>query len=83
MGSDLSDILNKDKKIEEVSIIPVHLKSGSGKNTLSIFKPIISVNQIVHENQIIGMIKSEYPDLIKNDIKKVIYIKGKIINIIV
>lgn len=46
-------------------------------------KTILIDSNIEDENQIIGMIKSEYPDLIKNDIKKVIYIKGKIINIIV
>ncbi len=40
-------------------------------------------SSIEDENQIIEMIKSSYPDLIKSDIKKVIYIKGKIINIIV
>ena len=46
-------------------------------------KTILVDSNIENENQIIRMIKSEYPDLIKNDIKKVIYIKGKIINIIV
>lgn len=47
-------ILCKNKKIQEISIIPVHLKSGSGKNTLSIFKPTVLPNQIVQENQIIA-----------------------------
>jgi len=47
-------ILGKDKKIQEVQMIPVHLKSGSGKNTLSVFKPIVIPNQIVQENQIIA-----------------------------
>ena len=45
-------------------------------------KTILVDSSIEDENQIIGMIKSEYPDLIRNDIKKVIYVKGKIINII-
>ena len=45
-------------------------------------KTILVDSSIEDENQIIKMIKSEYPDLIKRDIKKVIYIKGKIINII-
>ena len=45
-------------------------------------KTILVDSSIEDENQIIEMIKREYPDLIKNDIKKVIYIKGKIINII-
>lgn len=44
----------KNKKIQEISIIPVHLKSGSGKNTLSIFKPTVLPNQIIQENQIIA-----------------------------
>ena len=45
-------------------------------------KTILVDSSIETENQIIEMIKSEYPDLIRNDIKKVIYVKGKIINII-
>ena len=45
-------------------------------------KTILVDSSIEDENQIIEMIKSEYPDLIRNDIKKVIYVKGKIINII-
>lgn len=46
-------------------------------------KTILVDSSIEDESQIIEMIKSEYPDLIKNDIKKVIYVKDKIINIIV
>ena len=46
-------------------------------------KIILVDSSIEDENVIIDMIKSEYPDMIKSDIKKVIYIKGKIINIIV
>ena len=45
-------------------------------------KTILVDSSIEDENQIIEMIKSKYPDLIRNDIKKVIYVKGKIINII-
>ena len=41
------------------------------------------ISSIEDENKIVEVIKSEYPDLIKNDIKKIIYVKGKIINIIV
>lgn len=47
-------ILCRNKKIQEISIIPVHLKSGSGKDTLSVFKPTVLLNQIVQENQIIA-----------------------------
>ena len=45
-------------------------------------KTILVNSSIEEEKEIINMIKSEYPDLIRNDIKKVIYVKGKIINII-
>ena len=46
-------------------------------------KTILIDSSIEDENIIIEMIKSEYPDMIKGDIKKVIYIKSKIINIII
>ena len=45
-------------------------------------KTILVDSSIEDENKIIEMIKTQYPDLIRNDIKKIIYIKGKIINII-
>ena len=45
-------------------------------------KTILVDSGIEDENEIIKMIKSECPELLKNDIKKIIYIKGKIINII-
>ena len=45
-------------------------------------KTILVDSTIEDEKEIIEMIRKEYPNLIKNDIKKVIYIKGKIINII-
>lgn len=45
-------------------------------------KTILVDSSIEDENEVIEMIKTQYPDLIRNDIKKVIYIKGKIINII-
>lgn len=46
-------------------------------------KTILIDSSIEDENIIIELIKSEYPDMIKDEIKKVIYIKGKIINIII
>ena len=46
-------------------------------------KTILIDSSIEDENIIIEMIRSEYPDMIKGNIKKVIYIKGKIINIII
>ena len=45
-------------------------------------KTILVDSSIEDENEIIEIIKKQYPDLIRNDIKKVIYVKGKIINII-
>ena len=46
-------------------------------------KTILVDSSIEDENIIVDMIKSQYPELIKSDIKKVIYIQGKIINITV
>ena len=45
-------------------------------------KTILVSSDIEDENEIIKIIKNEYPDLIKDEIKKIIYVKGKIINII-
>ena len=45
-------------------------------------KTILIDSNIEDENEIVGMIKNEYPDLIKTEIKRIIYVKGKIINII-
>jgi len=53
-SNDTISILCNNKTIKDVSIIPSHLKSGSGKDTLSVFNPIVKVNQMVHENQIIA-----------------------------
>jgi len=43
-----------EKKLKEIPIIPIHLKSGSGKNTLSLFKPKVVENQTVQKDQIIA-----------------------------
>ena len=37
-----------------IDTTPVHLKSGSGKNTLSTFTPVVKVGQSVHAGQIIA-----------------------------
>ena len=42
------------KRSQEIPITPIHLKSGSGKNTLSIFKPKVIVNQTVRKDQILA-----------------------------
>jgi len=39
---------------KKVSILPVHLKSGSGKDTLSTFTPTVGVGQTIKEKQIIA-----------------------------
>ena len=41
-------------RTQNVDITPVHLKSGSGKNTLSTFKPVVSENESVKKGQIIA-----------------------------
>ncbi len=45
-------------------------------------KIILIDSSIEDEEKIVEMINDEYPDLIKSDIKKIIFVKGKIINII-
>ena len=45
-------------------------------------KKTILVNQDIEEKELIAKIKEQYPELIFSDIVKVIYIQGKIINII-
>jgi DNA-directed RNA polymerase beta subunit len=44
----------KEKGIQKVSILPVHLKSGSGKNTLSTFIPTVTTNQSVKKGDVIA-----------------------------
>ena len=55
--------------------LPIQI-NGKMKKTIEID------SSIEDENVIIDMIMKEYPDLINSDIKKVIYVKGKIINIV-
>ena len=43
-----------DNKLHTIDILPVHLKSGSGKNTLSVFVPTIKVGDNVKNNSIIA-----------------------------
>ena len=37
-----------------VDVSPVHLRSGTGKDTLSIFKPLVKIGQVVKEDQVIA-----------------------------
>jgi DNA-directed RNA polymerase subunit beta len=43
-----------DGKIKEVDISPVHLRSGSGKNTLSVFKPRVTVGRSIKKGEVIA-----------------------------
>lgn len=45
---------DKDKKIQEVDITPAHLRSGSGKDTLSVFRPDVNEGDKVEANSIIA-----------------------------
>ena len=65
-----------DKYLEKNDInLPIQI-NGKMKKTIYVSKDI-------SQDNIIDKIKEEYPDLIKGDIVKIIYIQGKIINLIV
>ena len=76
------DILNAnwpkyDEKYLEKSEIALPIQiNGKMKKT-------INVDKEINEENLLEEIKKKYPELITSEIKKVIYIKGKIINIIV
>jgi DNA-directed RNA polymerase subunit beta len=42
------------RRSDVVDISPVHLRSGSGKNTLSVFKPLVKVGQTVKTGEVIA-----------------------------
>ena len=44
----------KDGKRHKIDITPAHLRSGSGKDTLSVFKPKVVKNQLVKKDAIIA-----------------------------
>jgi DNA-directed RNA polymerase beta subunit len=52
--SDYITVQCSKEGIQKVSLLPVHLKSGSGKNTLSTFNPTVSPNQSVKKGDIIA-----------------------------
>ena len=56
--------------------LPIQI-NGKMKKTITIDL------SIEDENIIVDLIKKEYPEMITGDIKKIIYVKGKIINIII
>jgi DNA-directed RNA polymerase subunit beta len=45
---------SKDGQRYSIDLSPIHLSSGSGRDTLSIFTPKVSINQKVREKQIIA-----------------------------
>jgi len=51
---DFLELLCENKKKNHVDMTPRHLRSGSGKNTLSVFNPVVKVGQKVKEGQIIA-----------------------------
>jgi len=51
---DFIDILCKEGKVFRVELIPRHLKSGSGRNTLSTFTPTVKEGQVVKLKQMIA-----------------------------
>jgi DNA-directed RNA polymerase beta subunit len=53
ISTDNIDVMCGSTK-KKVDITPVHLKSGSGKNTLSTFKPIVTKGQSVKKDEIIA-----------------------------
>jgi len=52
--SDYIEIMCSNNKRERVPIIPIQLKSGSGKNTLSTFNVTVTVGQSVNHRQVIA-----------------------------
>lgn len=52
--SDYISIACTDNKKHRIDITPVQLKSGSGKNTLSTFTPIVSEGQIVKKGELLA-----------------------------
>jgi len=51
---DYIEIISQAGKKEKISIIAVHLKSGFGRDTLSVFEPVVRVGQIVQQGQILA-----------------------------
>ncbi len=54
ISSSIIIVIDSKGKKHEVDISPVHLKSGSGKDSLSIFKSITKTGQKVNKNTIIA-----------------------------
>lgn len=52
--SDYITIMCADNKKQRIDITPVHLKSGSGKNTLSTFSPVVTEGQLVKKGKLLA-----------------------------
>lgn len=52
--NDIITIKCIDGHKEDIDITPVHLRSGTGKNNLSVFKPIVKKGQTIKSNSIIA-----------------------------
>jgi len=50
----IDSIVIQGAKKEVVDITPVHLNSGSGKNTLSVFKPLVKIGNTVKKGNVIA-----------------------------
>jgi len=52
--SDYITIACTGKRRQKIDITPIHLKAGTGKNTLSTFKPVVTKGQTVKNRQVIA-----------------------------
>jgi DNA-directed RNA polymerase beta subunit len=48
------EVTCSDGKKQEVDISPMHLRSGTGKNTLSVFKPLVTVGRRVKSKDVLA-----------------------------
>ena len=51
---DYIQIISQEGKKEKISITAVHLKSGFGRDTLSVFETVVRVGQIVQQGQLLA-----------------------------
>jgi len=47
-------IKDSSGKSHKIDLTPIHLRSGSGKNTLSVFKPTVTIGQVVKLGRIVA-----------------------------
>ncbi|MFW9871784.1 MAG: hypothetical protein ACFFG0_01695 [Candidatus Thorarchaeota archaeon] len=51
---DYITVICANNKRQKIDVTPIHLKSGSGKNTLSTFRPVVKKGQSVKNKQVIA-----------------------------